>query len=403
MIVVESGWLLPMTGAPVRHGRVAIEGGQVVAVGEALADREADLVLPDVAVLPGLVNAHTHVELSYLEGRIPPATEFLPWVSAMLALRRSGDEAANPDLVPAATRAAAALRASGTLVVGDVSNTLLTPAILEAAGLHGVVFHELLGFGRADRAAQVREARARADAAATPSFRVCLAPHAPYSVSPDLFEAIRSDVDGHPGAVSTVHVAEGQEEVEFIRTGHGPWRGMLETMGVWNPDWRAPGTTPVAYLDDLGVFGGRTLAVHGVQTDGQDLARLRASGTTLVACPRSNAWVGAGSPPVDAFYASRVDIAFGTDSLASVSDLNLFSELAAAHALAPKVPARWLLESATAVGAAALGLGDQFGTIETGKRAPLLAVRLPEGVDDPETYLVSGVDPSALSWVTDRG
>ena len=148
---------------------------------------------------------------------------------------------------------------------------------------------------------------------------------------------------------------------------------------------------------------GRTLAVHGVQTDGQDLARLRASGTTLVSCPRSNAWVGAGSPPVDAFYASRVEVAFGTDSLASVSDLNLFAELAAAHALAPKVPPRWLLESATAVGAAALGVGDRFGTIEAGKRAPLLAVRLPEGVDDPEAYLVSGVDPSSLSWVTDRG
>ena len=97
------------------------------------------------------------------------------------------------------------------------------------------------------------------------------------------------------------------------------------------------------------------LAVHGVQTDGQDLARLRASGTTLVACPRSNAWVGAGAPPVDAFYASRVDVAFGTDSLASVEDLNLFSELATAHTIAPKVPARWLLESATMVGAAALG------------------------------------------------
>jgi cytosine/adenosine deaminase-related metal-dependent hydrolase len=403
MIVVEGGWLLTMTGEPVRGGRLAIVDGRIVAAGETLADREPDLRLPGAILMPGLVNAHTHLELSYLAGAVPPSEAFVPWVRTLLAARAAVDEMTSPEVDRAADAAARAMRASGTAVVGDVSNTLRTPALLARHGLSGVVFHELLGFGAADRAAQVREARARADAAVAPDVRTTLAPHAPYSVSRELMAAIRDDLAARPDAVSTVHVAEGQEEVEFVRTGQGPWRGMLDRLGVWNESWKAPGTSPIAYLDDLGVFDGRTLAVHGVQADGPDLARLRASSTTLVSCPRSNRWVGAGNPPIDAFYASHVRVAFGTDSLASTPDLNLFAELAEARRLAPRVPARWLLEGATVAGASALGCGDAFGTLEPGKRAAVLAVRVPEGVADPEQYLLTGIEPDAVSWVDVHG
>ncbi len=403
MIVVEGAWLLTMTGEPVRGGRLAIADGRIVEAGEALAGREPDLRLPGTILMPGLVNAHTHLELSYLAGVVPPSGAFVPWVRALLAARAGVDEMTSPDVGRAADAAARSMRATGTALAGDVSNTLRTPEFFTRHALSGVVFHELLGFGAADRAAQVRDARARAEAAATPDVRVTLAPHAPYSVSPELFGAIRDDLAGRPDAVSTVHVAEGQEEVEFIRAGQGPWRGMLEQIGVWNDGWRAPGTSPIAYLDDLGVLDGRTLAVHGVQADGPDLARLRASGTTLVSCPRSNRWVGAGAPPIDAFYASHVRVAFGTDSLASAPDLNLFAELAEARRLAPRVPARWLLEGATAVGATALGYGDTFGTLEPGKRAAVLAVRVPEDVEDPEQFLLTGIEPETISWVDVHG
>ena len=117
--------------------------------------------------------------------------------------------------------------------------------------------------------------------------------------------------------------------------------------------------------------------MHGVQFVGDDLARLRAIGVTLVSCPRSNVYVGVGSPPLEAFYAMDVDVAFGTDSLASAPDLNMFAELAEARRIAPRVPARRLLESATLIGARALGFDDDFGSLEPGKRAALLAVRVP--------------------------
>jgi cytosine/adenosine deaminase-related metal-dependent hydrolase len=246
----------------------------------------------------------------------------------------------------------------------------------------------------------MNEARAKADAATSPEVRVSLAPHAPYSVSPGLFAAIRADLDAHPGTISSVHVGESAEEVEFIRRGTGPWRALLDELGVWTDAWDPPGTSPVEYLERLGFLDRRVLAVHGVQFDGDDLGRLRARDMTIVSCPRSNQHVGVGPPPLEAFYAMDVNVAFGTDSLASAPDLNMFSELAEARRLAPRVSARALLESATRHGAAALGFGDQFGCIEPGKRAPLIVVRAPAAVDDVEEYLLTGITPSDVSWVS---
>jgi cytosine/adenosine deaminase-related metal-dependent hydrolase len=136
-----------------------------------------------------------------------------------------------------------------------------------------------------------------------------------------------------------------------------------------------------------------------VQFDGDDLDRLRTRGMTIVSCPRSNQHVGVGAPPLEAFYAMNVNVAFGTDSLASAPDLNMFAELAEARRLAPRVPARTLLESATRRGAAALGFEDVYGTLEAGKLAQMIAVRIPPNVSDVEEYLVSGIEPSDIRWL----
>jgi 5-methylthioadenosine/S-adenosylhomocysteine deaminase len=155
----------------------------------------------------------------------------------------------------------------------------------------------------------------------------------------------------------------------------------------------------VEYLDRLGLVSARLLAVHGTQLGDAELAHLARAGATVVACPRSNRWTGAGTPPVERFYASGVRVTIGTDSLASVEDLSVFSELAAVRRLAPAVPAARLIESATAQGAAALGLAAEFGTLQPGMRADLIAVRIPAGVEDVEEYLVSGIEPDAITWL----
>jgi cytosine/adenosine deaminase-related metal-dependent hydrolase len=144
----------------------------------------------------------------------------------------------------------------------------------------------------------------------------------------------------------------------------------------------------------------RTLAVHAVQASGADLAILASRGVTIVTCPRSNEWVGAGIPPVEAFYRSGARVAIGTDSLASVADLNLFSEVAALRRLAPGVSPASLLRSATLAGAEALGFGRTHGAIEPGRRAALIAVMVPPGTTDVEEYLVSGIEPGLVRWIS---
>jgi cytosine/adenosine deaminase-related metal-dependent hydrolase len=136
------------------------------------------------------------------------------------------------------------------------------------------------------------------------------------------------------------------------------------------------------------------LVVHGVHLTDDALERLRQAGAVLVTCPRSNVWVGAGAPRLSHFYASGVPVAVGTDSLASAASLNMFDELAEIRRLAPEVAGASILESATRIGARALGRGRDFGTLAAGKRAALVAVDVPAAVRDVEEYLVGGVPSS---------
>ena len=398
-MIYRAAWLLPISDDPVRDGWVAVENGRIVSSGAGNVPAVIDL--GSAVILPALVNAHTHFELSYLRGAIPPAERFLDWIRSLIAARRAYPNPADPRILESARRAIAEARASGTGLVGDVSNTLITVRLLREAGMAARVFYELLGFNVTDGVGRVWEARAKiAEQRGTQTqVRIALAPHAPYSVSSELFQAIRADIDGDSDHVSTVHLAESAEELEFVRHGAGPWRDLLEEMGTWNDAWTPHGGSPVEYLADLGFLDSRVLAVHGVQLTDDDIARLGSLGPTIVTCPRSNKYVGVGSPPLESFYAMRVPVAFGTDSLASAESLNIFAELAEARRIAPRVPAAQLIDSATRCGAQALGFGSEYGTIEPGKRAALIAVRLPGRVNDVEEYLVNGIEPDDIQWL----
>jgi cytosine/adenosine deaminase-related metal-dependent hydrolase len=396
----RAAWVLPIASPPIRNGWVEVHEGRITGVGSAgpPSGVAIDIDLGQVAVLPGLVNAHTHLELSYLRGAIPPARDFVGWIRDVIAAR-----AAAPDpavVVDAASRAIGEAVQCGTALVGDISNTLVTCEPLDASPLAAVVFYELLGFNLPDPGQTVTTALARLGSLAlSRRIRIGLAAHAPYSVSPGLFRALRAGRDGGDRAAPhSVHLAESAAEVEFLAAGGGPWRRLLEDLGVWHAGWSAPGRTPVDYLDGLGALDARALAVHLVHATPRDLRTLADRGATVVTCPRSNALTGAGRPPVETFYASGARVAVGTDSLVTVPDLNLFAELAELRRLAPEVPAARLLASATREGARALGFGAELGTLEAGRRAALVAVQVPPGLADVEEYLVSGIPPELLSW-----
>jgi len=409
MIRYHAAWILPISEPPIRDGWVAVDRGRVVAYGalgpagrHGLADGAREVDLGHVAVLPGLVNAHTHLELSYLRDEVPPSSEFVTWIRAVIAARRQRPDPSGPEIVGAVERALEETVKYGTAVIGDISNTLVSFGPLMRTSLAGVLFYELIRFNTSDPVGVVEEASRRI-AALPPTERVrtSLAAHAPYSVAPLVLRAIRQAVDRHPFAPCSIHLSESEEEVEFIRSGAGPWRVLLEEIGSWDPAWVPPGVTPVQFLADSGFLDARVLAVHGVQMTSADLERLAALGTTVVACPRSNGHTGAGAPPIEDFYKSGVRVAVGTDSLASAPDLNVFAEVATMRALAPTVPAAALLDSATRQGARALGFDADYGTIEPGKVARLLAIAIPGSRIDVEEYLVSGVEPDQIRWIDD--
>lgn len=404
MIRLGAAWVVPVDQRPIRDGWVAVDQGRIVAVGhghsaEALAFGAVH-DLGQTVLMPGLVNAHVHLELSWLRDRVPPAADFTTWITGLFAARGGAVERPDdPYVESAAMMAAKEAREAGTIAVGDISNSLATIGAIAASGMHGLVFHELLGF-KETTGALVERSRMLRTAAASRSrqVRVTVAPHAPYSVSRELFHAIRTEVTASAEPFSSVHVGESPEEIELLASGGGPWAHLLRRIGAWREDWTAPGLGPVEYLDQLGVIDARTLVVHGVQLGDSSLARLHERGATLVTCPRSNQWVGVGAPPIERFYLSGVPVAVGTDSLASVGDLNLFSELREMRWLAPGVPARRIIESATLIGARALGLDHRFGTLSPGKEAALLSVSMPDDVDDVEEFLVSGIPVNAVSW-----
>ncbi len=395
--LLAARWVFPVSGPPIPHGAVAIRAGRIVAVGPAAelgaAWPEASrLDLPQAAILPGLVNCHTHLELS---GGFPhPANgSFSAWLVALIERRRR---------IPVAAQAAAAevgartLLATGTTSVGEVSTTGQSLVPLLRLGLRGVLYREILGLAPGEAGARCGAARAdiaaMRRAARRGLLRIGLAPHSPYSLSEELFRECRAMMVG-TGLPACIHAAESAEEVEFVTTGRGAIPDRLyAAVGCAVPPPRRPAESPIAYLDALGILALRPLLVHAVHVDGADIRRMARYGVRVAHCPRSNARLSGAVAPVPELLSGGVPVGLGTDSLASVPTLDLWDEMRAALAVhGGRLRPSQILEMATLGGARGLGLGDEIGSLEAGKRADLIAVSAREVAgSDPEGSLLTG-------------
>jgi cytosine/adenosine deaminase-related metal-dependent hydrolase len=339
------------------------------------------------------VNAHCHLELSHLAGRLDAAQGFVAWVEALVGARGE----VPPDAVERATaEGIKALVASGTVAVGDVSNGLAHLAMLGRSGLAAaIVFYELLSWdpAKAEAVLQFAEARAREVGEDLPAeVQIRMAAHAPHSVSATLLRAL---VRG--GGPAAIHLAESQAEAAFLAEGTGEWASFLERRGLGHVVYSPPRQSPVAYLDGLGALHPRLVAAHCVQVDEADLRMLAGRGVTVAVCPRSNRRLGVGLPPVPAMLAAGVALALGTDSLASAGSLDLMEDVALLHAEFPSVAPAELVQMATLGGARALGLSD-LGSIEPGKRAALAFAPSAATPADPLEFLVSGAQVEPVLW-----
>lgn len=404
MLIYTASHLLPVASAPVAPGAVAVDDDRLVDAGardDVLARHGDGAEVRDLGLavmIPGLVNTHTHLELSWMQANPPRGEDYDTWLRGLLK-RRDGEDA---DAVrAAAARAVDSLLARGTVAVADVANGTGTAPLLARSGLHAIVFLEVLGL----RAAQAEEILERAAGqleslaesgemdSARDRVRVVLTPHAPHTTSASLLRGLagRSAASAEP---LTLHVAESPAEAALLRDGSGPFPELYRERDFWEEGWEPPGQSPVEYLDRLGVLSDRTLAVHCVQLGQRDHAILQARRSTVVTCPRSNRQLGVGKAPVPALMSKGIPVTLGTDSLASSPDLDLFKEMAALREEHPSLKPAAILRMATLNGAQALGLGDRLGSIEPGKLAELVVVPLTAGQDDPLEAVCS--DPATV-------
>lgn len=387
MILLAAGWVLPVGAPPIRDGRVAVDGGRVAWVGPVSGAGMPAAPVRDLGpgvLLPGPVNAHCHLELSYLKGRVS-AAGYVPWIESVVLARGTVAEAERAAAVGAAI---AELKACGTAAVADVSNTLEHVGALRASGLRAVVLHELLGWDPAAARRTLESARARVAAASSGTIgdrvSVKLAAHAPHTVSAELLALLAAE-----GGPAGIHLAESADEVAFLRDGDGAWGAFLERRGLGHVRFTPAGTTPVAYADAVGALHPGLVAAHCVQATPDDCRVLARRGVHVAVCPRSNARLGVGLPPLRDLLAAGVNVCVGTDSLASVETLDVLDDVATLHRAFPDVPAETLVRMATVNGARALGIAD-LGTIAPGMAAALAFAGSHAAVADPEGFLVSG-------------
>jgi cytosine/adenosine deaminase-related metal-dependent hydrolase len=392
-----------MAGPALADAAVVVDGADtIVAVGPRAEIRSVFPALPEEraqgALLPGLVNAHTHVELSVLAGRLRGGEGLPSWA---VQVGRETAAFSAEQRFDAARRAALAAVAAGTAAVGDVGNTLLAVPALASAGLAGVFFHELLGSREAatgDALADAeREYREFVQASPWPARLARVpAPHALYSAGPDLLRRIFAAAagTGHP---TSIHIAEGEDEIQLLREGSGRWAEFLALLQV-PAGSRTPHLGPLAYLESLDAFAGERppLLVHMVCASAEDIALAHKHRAPVVLCPRSNLHIGGRSPDVRAFLAAGLALALGSDSLGSSPDLSLWGEMAALASHFPDIAPEIWLRAATAGGAAALGLAP-LGALVPGKRPGIIDVT-PVDPQAPCASLVAHASPS-VRWV----
>ena len=418
-LLLRATWALPMDGPPLRDAAVLIGiQGRIAWVGPATSIKAPPdvtvLDLGEAILLPGLINVHTHLELTGFE---PTAsgTDFPEWVRG---IRRLKEARSPPEYREAARAGLRECWRGGVTTIADTGDSGATLHALAELGGSGVGYQEVFGphpdqlGGSFDGLVE----RVRTLAPLTgPRVRLGVSPHAPYTVSGPLFTRVARWAR-EQGLPLATHVAESAAETELIARGSGPFAEAWKARGIPLLDhpaqagWqdgrtagrqeggstgrqegrmagrhggRTAGPTPVAWLSGLGVLGPTTLCIHAIELLPSDIELLAAAGSAVAHCPVSNARHGHARAPLAALRSAGVRVGLGTDSVASVGRLNLFAEMRAAHETGGLSPAG-ALALGTLEGARALGLGEEIGTLTPGKWGDLIAVPSdPSGGADP--------------------
>lgn len=399
-------WVLPFEGPPVSEGAVLVgPDGRIAAVGPATEvaappDIEFTRLGPHHVLLPGFINCHTHLELTGLDSDATDL-DFNDWIRRIIALKAARSAG---DFRTAAIQGIRDCWAQGVTTVADTGDSGSVIGALAELGGSGVCYHEIFGPHPDQAETQFGAWLVRLEQLGklvNERVRLGVSPHAPYSVSGPLYRRV-AELAAQRGLPVAVHLAESEAESELIERGEGGFARAWQGRGIPLPD--SAGKTPVQWLDHHGVLTPATLCIHMVRANSDDLDLVTRRGSAIAHCPRSNRRHGHGTAPLTAILKRRIRVGVGTDSVASVSPLDLLAEARAARDLG-SLNAHQALSLVTTSAASALGLESEIGSLTTGKWADFVAVDLGGPVDAAQladTVLTRGSEAVCLTVVGGR-
>lgn len=377
-MIVTADWVLPVAGPPIRDGALLISGSRIAEVGprDFLIEKHPRAQVhpfEGCTIVPGLVNAHTHLALTALRG-VVPSQPFHDWIKQ---IPKAYGALSPDDIAASTTHGAIQCILAGVTVVGDITYGPEGISIAADTGLGGTFYWEILGTtgDKLQRRLAAMEYPTDPEALCTGRLRCGLSPHAVYTSGPELLRATHAVATAQRSSFA-IHAAESDAEIEVLRSGEGPLRDLA---GRLADGFEATGAGVVGYLDGLGVLTDAVL-IHGNRILPSEIPAVSRKARGVVLCPRSNAYLHNAKAPAKRLRDGGVLLALGTDSAASNENLDLLAEARALREIEPSFTAEDLLRMVTLSGACVLGLDEEFGTLEPGKQADLVVHRLP-GVD----------------------
>ena len=385
-ILYSARWVLPVATAPIAKGAIAIEGTEIVGVGSEaqLSQRYPDAerkAFGEAAILPGFINAHSHLELTAMRGFLDGVEgDFFAWLKKLTIARLELMTA--DDLLVSATWGACEALKAGVTCVADASDAAgESMKALRDTGLRGIVYQESFGpdpkFAR-ENFTKLSDKIARLKPMQTPLVRVGVSPHAPYTVSAPQLEMISAFALAERLPLM-MHAAEAVAERMLLAEGSGSFAEGFVSRGI---EWSAPGLSSIKYLARHGILETQPLLAHCINVDAEDLDIIAETQTRIAHCPKSNAKLGHGRAPFVEFVRRRIPVGIGSDSVASNNTCDLLEEarfallLARTETAPGNVAASDVLYTATAGGARALGLEAQIGGLREGCQADFAIVSL---------------------------
>ena len=387
--IFSARWVLPVTAAPIEHGAIAVRDGRILFVGTktdcAASFPETSIQdFGNAVILPGLINTHSHLELTGFRGRLETAN-FFNWISTLVRLKR--ERLSEEDVRLSSLMGCAEAVRNGITTVGDTADSKVVVEALSVSGLRGLVFQEFFGpdTSQAQQSIEglqqkLQEHRNYLSASGAESrITLGISPHAPYSVSAELYRkaaelTLREKLD------VAIHAAESRDESLLLQDGSGAFGEMLRARGI---KFTPPGVSTIRYFEDLGILETRPLLIHCVSADESDLQLVASAKARIAHCPKSNAKFGHGIAPWAAMKTLGITIGVGTDSVASNNRMDLLEEarfgayLHRAHQRDGEVlKAEEMLRLVTIDNARALGIDQQTGSLEIDKAADLAVISL---------------------------